>query len=300
MSLLRGSRIKQRKGCERMKKIIFFMLCLLSLLAFSGCKRKQVFTFPMDRVQSFSVYTYDTEQNTTTSNWVYTQEDMSAFLSYLDNLSGSRVDIPDTALLGSPFYGIELNVDHPYTLLFIGDYAINYEGEYYKIDREKAEKMCRSIVGDTRTSEGINYIVNHRYLSLLDGAWDTTHMMKSSHLEAPLESASLTVTASSIDTSRDQLDIIIENHTGSILEFGSKLDLEVMADNTWYNIDHMINDNVAIGWNSLLIILESGQSLNDTYSLGFHQPLPSGTYRLVKQVRTGSEEHWIAGEFEVE
>lgn len=282
-----------------MKRIILLTLSLFLLLAASGCKREQVFTFPKDRVQSFSVYTYDAEQNTTTSNWVYTQEDMSAFLSYLENLPGSKVDTLDTALLGSPFYGIELNVDHPYTLLFIGDYAINYEGEYYKIDKEKAEKMCRSIVGDTRTSDGVTYIVNHRYLSLLDGTWDTAYMTKSRHLGAPLESASLTVTAHSIDTAEDQLDIIIENHTGNNLEFGSKLDLEVMADNTWYNIDYMINDNVAIGWNSLLHILESG-SFNDTYSLKFYQPLPSGTYRLVRQVRAGSEEHWIAGEFSVE
>ncbi len=98
----------------------------------------------------------------------------------------------------------------------------------------------------------------------------------------------------------ERLDVTIENHTGSTLEFGSKLDLELLVNNTWYNIDNMINDNVAIGWNSILYRLENGQSSDDTYSLKFHQPLPAGTYRLVKQVQTGNEEHWVSGEFQAE
>ncbi len=30
------------------------------------------------------------------------------------------------------------------------------------------------------------------------------------------------------------------------------------------------------------------------------QPLPAGTYRLVKQVQAGNEEHWVSGEFQAE
>lgn len=283
-----------------MKKIILLLLSFLCLTVFSGCSREKVFIFPKEKVQSFSVYTYDTVSNTTTSNWVYLEEDMVNFLTYLDKLTGTKVDTLDTATLSSPFYGIELNVDNPYTLLFIGDYAITYDGAYYKIDSRKAQEMCRSIIGATDVHEGTSYIANQRYLSLLSGEWDTTYMIASSYTGTPLENASMTSEKASIDTSLEKLGITIDNHTGSTLEFGSKLDLEVMVDGIWYNIDNMINDNVAIGWNSLLYMLDSGITHEDNYYLKYHQPLPSGPYRIVKSIRADGVDRYLACEFLVE
>jgi hypothetical protein len=292
-------------------KIILLFLVLACLLVFSGCKKKEadpVFSFPLEKVQSFSVYTYDTAENTTTSNWVYTEKDMKAFLDYLDNLSGTRVNKPDTTAFPSSFYGIELNVDNPYTLLILGDYAINYKGEYFKIDGKKAEEMCQSIVDDTRESEGVSYILNHRYLSLLEGIWDTTYMTESHYTEAPLENATLTMVESSIDTQKERLVLTLENHTGSTLQFGSMYSLEVLVGDLWYYVGDlwyyvgdMINSNINIGWTSILFMLKNDESMGDTYHLQYFQPLPPGTYRLVKAVTTEvGTEGYLSVEFQVE
>jgi hypothetical protein len=226
---------------------------------------------------------------------------MVAFLDYLENLTGTRVDQPDTSAFRSPFYGVELNVDNPYTLLFISDYAINYQGEYYKIDGEKAEEMCQSIVRDTRVGEGVSYILNHRYLSLLEGTWDTTYMLASSYIEAPLLNASLTMDEPSIDSRQEQITLTIENHTGSTLQFGSMYSLEVLVDNHWYYIGDMINSNVNIGWEMLLYILKNDEAIGDTYDLKYLQPLPTGSYRLVKSVTAeDGTEGYLSAEFQVQ
>jgi hypothetical protein len=285
------------------RKLLLLILILACLLLVSGCReesKETVFSFPREKVQSLSVYTYDMDENTTTNNWVYTEKDVTPVLDYLESLAGTRVDKPDPSAFQSPFYGIELNVDNPYTLLIIGDYAINYKGEYYKIDGRKAEELCRSVVRDTRVGDGLSYILNHRYLSLLDGSWDTTYMTKSPFSRAPIENASLSMEEASIDTRKEQLVLTLENHTGRTLEFGSWYGLEVLLDSHWYSINDMINDNVNIAWTSILYILQNEETMGDTYYLQFHQPLPAGTYRLVKSVNTeDGSEGYLAVEFEV-
>ncbi len=297
--------IKNLKSIRITKRVLLFLLPLACLLVLPVCSKKQetvaVFPFPRDRVQSFSVYTYDSDQNTTTSNWVYMEKDMKAFLDYFEKLSGTRVEKPDTTAFPSTFYGIELNVDDPYTLLILGDYAINYKGEYYKIDGRKAEAMCQSIVHETRVGEGMTYILNHRYLSLLEGSWDTTYMTASNYTDAPLENAAMTMQESSIDPQKDRLILTLENHTGSTLQFGSMYSLEVLVDNRWYYVGDMINSNVNIGWTSILFLLKNDETMGDTYYMQYLQPLPTGTYRLVKSVTTeAGSEGYLAVEFQVE
>ncbi len=296
--------LKEIISIRIMKRTILLLLTLACLLSFPGCGKEKetdsVFTFPREKVQSFSVYTYDTGENTTTSNWVYTEKDMKNFLDYLDNLSGTRVDKLDTTSLPSSFYGIELNIDNPFTLLILGDYAINYKGEYYKIDGRKAKEMCQTIVDDTTKWEGVSYILNHRYLSLLEGVWDTTYMTESTYTGAPLENASLTMLEASIDAQKELLILTLENHTGSTLQFGSMYSLEVLVDDHWYYIGDMINSNVNIGWNSILHILKNDEAMGDTYHLRYLQPLPTRTYRLVKAVTAeDGTKGYLSVEFQV-
>lgn len=283
-----------------MKKLFLITLSIIFLLTISGCSEVKVFEFPKDKVQSFNVYTYDTKSNTTTNNWVYQDKDMADFLDYLENLSGVKVDSFDTSALSSPFYGIELSVDNPYPLLIIGDYAINYEGQYYKINSKKAEEMCKFILGDTKVYDGLSYIMNHRYLSLLDGKWDTTYMTKSSWTQDPLANATMSAAEASINTSFEKLEIVIENSTGSTMEFGSRLILEALVGDVWYNIDDMINDNLNLGWTDELRILTTGESTEDSFYLAYYQPLPAGSYRLVKEVRVNDSNGYLACVFEVE
>jgi hypothetical protein len=77
--------------------------------------------------------------------------------------------------------------------------------------------------------------------------------------------------------------------------------LEVLVDNHWYYIGDMINSNVNIAWTSLLYILKSDDAMGDTYYLEYYQPLPIGTYRLVKKVSAeDGTEGYLPVEFQVQ
>jgi hypothetical protein len=106
---------------------------------------------------------------------------------------------------------------------------------------------------------------------------------------------------SSINTQKERLIVTLENHTGSTLQFGSMYSLEVLVDDHWYYVGDMINRNVNIGWTSILFMLKHDESMGDTYHLQYFQPLPSGTYRLVKAVTNEvGTEGYLSVEFQVE
>lgn len=142
-----------------MRKYILIIIFILCLIGASGCKKDKVFKFPKEDVQSVFVYSYNFESSNTTSNWAYEDFDMKDFLNYLENLSGKKIDNIDLEKLSGLFYGVELNATNPYDILFIGDYAITYEGEYYLIDGEEAKEICQSIIGDTKVKDNVSYIL---------------------------------------------------------------------------------------------------------------------------------------------
>ena len=261
--------------------------------------RELVFKFPEEDIQSLFVYTYDFEGNTTTSNWVYEKEDMTDFVNYLKNLSGKKVSNINPDDLSGFFYGVELSGSYPYTLLSAGEYAINYEGEYFLIDKEDAVKMCNSIIRNTQVHDTVYNIVNNRYLSLIDGKWNTKYMNKSIKTDDTLEKVQMIGDNKELHSDTELLKILIENTSSKEIEFGSRLELEALIDDSWYNIDNMINDNINLGWTDELYILEAGNSLDTVFHFTYFQPLPTGRYRLIKDISFNGNMGYTAFEFEV-
>jgi hypothetical protein len=83
------------------------------------------------------------------------------------------------------------------------------------------------------------------------------------------------------------------------MEFGSRLELETRVDDVWYYIDDMINDNVNMGWTAELYILDSGNSIEETFYYKYYQPLPIGKYRIIKEVKVDEKVGHMAYEFDV-
>jgi hypothetical protein len=282
-----------------MKKYILLIMCILCTGMVFGCSKDAIFEFQKEEVQSFSVYTYDFEKEETTSNWVYHDEDMAEFLSYLENLSGTKTDTLDTEKLSGFFFGVELNIEDPFLILFAGDYAITHDGEYYLIDGEEAERMCQSIVGDTKVYDNVSYIMNHRYLSLLEGYWDTRFMTESNWTGEALENAKLSSAMTSVDVKSEILELTITNNTGSTMDFGSRLELETSVEGVWYNIENMINDNVNLGWDDMLYLMDSGNSIEEKFNFKYYQPLPAGRYRIIKEVKLNEKVGHVVYEFDM-
>lgn len=282
-----------------MKRYLLIFLAMLCIGMMFGCRKDVIFNLQKEEVQSLSVYTYDFGKEETTNNWVYKEEDMEEFLLYLKNLTGTKTDSLEIEKLSGLFYGVELNIADPFHILFAGNYAITHDGEYYLIDGEEAERMCQSIIGDTRVYDNVFYVMNHRYLSLVEGDWDTRFMTKSRWTSKPLENAEIIGTITLLDAENEVLDFTITNITGSILEFGSRLELETRVGEIWYSIDDMINDNVNLAWTEELYRLDTGNVIEGKYYFKYYQPLPTGKYRIVKEVKFDDKVGHLRYEFEV-
>jgi hypothetical protein len=92
-----------------MKKYILAVLCILCIGIFSSCQKEKVFKFPKDDIQSLTVHINNFNSGVTTSKMVFENDDMKDFLSYLENLEGTKIDNIDTGKLSRQFYGVELH-----------------------------------------------------------------------------------------------------------------------------------------------------------------------------------------------
>jgi hypothetical protein len=276
-----------------------FLICSAS--SFSVCSKDSIILqLTKEEVQSISVYTYDLGNNKTTINWVYKKSQMEDLLNYLQGLSGFKTESINTADTVNPLYGIKILAGNKYqNILFVGDYAITDKGEYYLIDKEEAEKIFKSTVANTRVNNSI-YIYNHRYLSLLNGKWDTKYMIKSRWTEPQMANINMISDKTVVNNQDENLELEIVNSSSSKISFGSQIEIEAMVDDVWYNIDDMINDNIDLGWTLELINLNSGEIFKDNFpNLKFYQPLPKGKYRLIKKISVNENIGYVAYEFDV-
>lgn len=286
------------------KKYVIILIFLLCIGIFSGCSKDKdtvILQFTKEEVQSITVYTYDFEKNNTISNWVYKRNEMEDLLNYLKGLTGVKKESLDTMDTGNLLYGIEYDDGNTYHhhILFAGDYAITDKGEYYLIDKYEAEKICKSIVANTRLTIPI-YIYNHRYLSLINGKWNTKYMIKSSWTETQMANIQMKSNKAVVNKEDENLELEIVNNSSSKINFGSQIEIEALVDDVWYGIADMINDNINLGWTLELITLNSGETFKDGfYDLKYYQPLPKGKYRLIKEITISNHIGYVAYEFDV-
>jgi hypothetical protein len=224
---------------------------------------------------------------------------MEDLLNYLERLSGIKIKALNIKDTDTVLYGVELNAGNPHHILFAGDYAITDKGEYYLIDKEEAEKICKSIVGNTSVTNAI-YMYNHRYLSLINGKWNTTYMIKSRWTEAQTANIQMRSDKAVVSNEDKNLELEIINNSSNIINFGSRFELEALVEDVWYRIDDMINDNINLDWTLELITLNSSEAFKDDFLyLKYYQPLPEGKYRLIKELTIHDKKEYAAYEFEV-
>ena len=277
--------------------LIVFIFCIGIL---SGCsKGTPILQFTKEEVQSITVNTYDLENGETTINWVYNKSEMEDFLNYFEGLSGVKTEFSSIKDTVNPIYGIDLDIGNTYRhILFVGNYAITDKGEYYLIDKGEAEKIYKSIIANTRVINSI-YIYNHRYLSLLNGKWDSKYMIKSKWTEPQISNVQMRSDKTVVNNKDENLELELINNSSDKISFGTRIEIEAMVEDEWYNIDDMIKDNIDLGWTLELITLNSGESFKDNFmNLKYYQPLPKGKYRLIKKITTNNI-GYVAYEFDV-
>ncbi len=233
--------------------------------------------------ESVIVSTYDFASNTTSRHWAYRGEELNVITDYLANLEGSPViDVPPEDL-GTVMYGVEVNGDDYRYLLIAQDYAITTEGNYYLIDGDRAIREFSSLSDSLRSLDSIDYLVNHRALSLHDGLWVTDYMFPSELIYEPTPGIILEVNTE-VRNETDQLGITIINSSEQAIEFGANFRLEVNIDDIWYQIDDMTTDSGDHPWIAILYMLEEGEEESYTHYIDYYNPLPSGKYRIIKEL----------------
>jgi hypothetical protein len=284
--------------CIKTHVIIIILLCFGIL---SSCSKDSILQFTEEDVQSVHLYTYDYENNETTDNWVYNKNELKDSLKYLKRLSGVKKDDINTIDMGNILYGIEIYAKDTHCILIAGNYAITDKGEYYLIEKKDIEKICKSIVGKTTVRNGINYIYNHRYLSIINGKWNTKYMFKSKWTDTQMAFIQMKSDKTVVDIESEKITLEILNNSSSEIYFITRIEFEVMVDDVWYCIDDMINDSSIGGlvWRLNSYTLDTGESFKDDINLELYQPLPEGKYRLIKEITMNGNTGYVACEFDV-
>lgn len=252
-------------------------------------------------IESVIVSTYDLTSNSVSRHWAYRGEELDVITDYLANLEGNPVNEVPPEELGTVMYGIEVNDGNYKYLLIAQDYAITTEGKYYLIDGDRAVCELSSLSDNLRSLDSIDYLVNHRALSLHDGQWITDYMFPSEFIYEPTQGIALEVN-SEITNETEQLGIKITNSSEQAIEYGANFRLEVNVDSVWYRIDDMTTDSGDHPWIDILYILDEGKEESYTHYIDYYNPLPAGKYRIIKELSStgmGANPGYISYEFRI-
>lgn len=273
-----------------------FIICFIFIsLIFTGCSKRTINIQLDPQSSGLTIYKYDISKGTASTSLSFHGAEFDKFVTYFSHLKGVPKDRFDNTNVEKIFYGIEMN---DAKLLIIGDRLITGDGKIFEIDGEKAIGYCEAIKGDYSNSN-LEYIINQRYISLIDNTWDTTYMIKVKNHDFSKDIQWVNEEEAISDTTK-QLKTSIINNSESEINFDSRIYFEVLINDDWYSIDSMTHSNVNLAWDAMLHILKSNDQSDLMISLDFFQPLPKGKYRLVKQIFRESKEEAIYLEFMID
>lgn len=275
-------------------------LVILFLLLLTGCNRQQIFKYDWNNFQSVSVWKYDFLNTSSTEKWVYRTSDTEVILKYLQNLKGVKDEAPIIDKTVGVAYGINIMGSEDIKATIIGNYVVMSDGQYFNINSNQIEELYNLLYSDERTFN-IIMMMNHRYISLIDGKWNTKYMMESRFTNSGLSNINWSSNTLYVNQEASFIESTITNETDKVLEYGEEESFEVLIDNEWYSINAMTNGGLEIGWNSIQNLLEPGKYDKRTFYLKYYQPLPVGQYRLVKTIsKVEGETGEVYFEFNVE
>ena len=92
--------------------------------------------------------------------------------------------------------------------------------------------------------------------------------------------------------------VLVENNTGSDLSYSQGYYIQVLKDDTWYDVKQQGSGGIVTGE---LLWLPDG--CTDTYEFGWESlygTLPDGIYRIAKNYADFTAGYWVTAEFAVE
>ncbi len=275
-----------------MTKVIKMMIIVfLSLVMASCANSKESLDIPSEYVEGVTIYKYDYGSYTTEINWSGSGKDLSALVDYLVTVKVDEISNVEYSEETDVLYGIEINTSsrsYEERYLLVGDTLIKHDGRKFDVDATTLMKLCNRIDKHTQLLDGIEFVINHRHLSLVEEQWDSEFMYRTNFVEISNDIVQVSSEGSYDNEAKLSVEFDISNVSDLTLEYGSRLIFEVNHDGQWYQIEDMINLNTGYGWNLPLYRLKPGEVDTFRFNTEIYDPLPDGLYRLSKDISVDS------------
>lgn len=221
---------------------------------------------------AMSLFEYDGAK--TECSWLFDDVKEQEIIDAINGLDAYVVTNLNMEELDGPMYGISIGrrdgMEFGMTCwdgyCFLGDDAV------YKVDIDFA-KIKEEYSWQDLDEYSLLSMPNLYQMVTMDGSWNQYLLPKSQELHS--NGLSLTMK----ELKGNQITVNISNPTSEELYYGEYWSLQVLLEDTWYQIPTKEN----WGFIDIAYILPANGEDEKTYDLSLYGDLPEGTYRLIVQ-----------------
>ncbi len=259
-----------------MKKMLSFLLCIVSLLSLFGCGNaggNDLWDEASPGTSAMHFYRFDEAGGY--GSITFDQTDEGRILSRLSAVDANPVSDWTAEKVTLPVYGIEIGTRDGMGMLaaWSNGYLILRDGSVYEYNFDFSALETDYKWEYSRAPVSLSAMPCGRLLSEGPDGWIADRLSPAVELTPPEE-----ITMILKEQTANKLTAVLANNGSTEWMYGEYFSLQVLLDGVWYNVP--VLDDKNYGFNDIGIILPAGESTEKTYSLDSYGALPAGTYRL--------------------
>ena len=260
-----------------MKKMLSFLLCIVSLLSLFGCGNaggNDLWDEASPGTSAMHFYRFDEAGGY--GSITFDQTDEGRILSRLSAVDATPVSDWTAEKVTLPVYGIKIGTKDGMGILaaWSNGYLILRDGSVYEYDFDFSVLESDYAWEYSRAPVSLSAMPCGRLLSEGTDGWIADRLFPAEELTPPEG-----ITMAFKELTAEKITVKLTNTNETDWMFGESFSLHVLLDDTWYRVPELDDKNYM--FNSIGIILPAGESTEKNYSLGSYGALPEGTYRLV-------------------
>ena len=222
---------------------------------------------------ALALYYYDGGE--VSFSYIYDTPAIQSLLNELDALKATETADWSLEDISPPIYGLNIGAADGWGMFaaWSNGYWITQSGTAYKFDFDFAELYEKYPGTDKRDFTSFSIFPCAYFLTQDESGWNSTLLTPAAEPKPPV---GVTMTLES--WRKDTVTVNITNNGAEDWMYGEYFALEVLLNGAWYEIPATPGN---WAFNSLGLIVQSGETQSKTYSLAMYGELPYGTYRLV-------------------
>ena len=268
-----------------MKKITILVLSAALLLSLCACGGKKNTLFAEASPESSALELQWFDVTAGESRILYDTASEKEILAELEKVRAKKVEDWSPEKVTYPAFGLWIGSEdgEGVQCAWCDGYLLMRDGSVYEFDYDfyaLAENYDWEYLRDIDSAAELYC---GRFLAEGGGKWHPIHMTPAAE-KIPPEGISMTLT----EANRENLTAELTNASGESWCYGEYFSLEALLGDTWYAVPTTPEHNW--GFTDIGLILEPGQTREETYNLLMYGELPAGTYRLVVEGLTAEFE----------